>query len=169
MTRTICALLVNCSVATIALLVLAPLLWMVSASFMPGGKAQTLVEHNSGSSAEAEPWLAPPLLPDDPTIENFRLLFTRLNLGRYALNSLAIALAITGSQLLLNSMAGYAFAKLRFRGRDRLFALLLAALVVPLQVGMLPLFLLLKQMGLINTYWAVIIPSMATIYGIFLV
>lgn len=154
MKRTICTLLVNGAVAVIALSVLAPLLWMLGASLMPAGSAQTL---------------PPPLWPESPTGANFRELFTRLHLGQYAINSLIIALAITGSQLLLNSMAGYAFAKLRFRGRDRLFAFLLAALVVPLQVGMLPLFLLLKQLGLINTYWAVIIPSMATIYGIFLV
>ncbi|RIK70487.1 MAG: sugar ABC transporter permease [Planctomycetota bacterium] len=154
MKRLVPTLLVNGAVAAIAVLVLAPLVWMAGASVMPRGAAQTF---------------PPPLWPEQPTAENYRELFTRLHLGRYFLNSLAIALAVTASQLLLNSMAGYAFAKLRFRGRDRLFALLLAALVVPLQVGMLPLFLLLKQLGLINTYWAVIIPSMATIYGIFMV
>jgi multiple sugar transport system permease protein len=66
-------------------------------------------------------------------------------------------------------MAGYAFAKLQFRGRDALFRGLLSALVIPAQVAMLPLFLLLKQIGLINTYAGVIVPSMATIFGIFLV
>jgi multiple sugar transport system permease protein len=66
-------------------------------------------------------------------------------------------------------MAGYAFAKLRFAGRDRLFHALLTGLVVPAQVGMLPLFLLLKSLGLVNTYWGVIIPSMSSIFGIFLV
>ncbi|MCC6491855.1 MAG: carbohydrate ABC transporter permease [Pirellulales bacterium] len=154
MRRTVTIALVNAAVAALALAVVAPLAWMVGASLMPRGTAQTF---------------PPPLWPEHPTGENFRELFTRLHLGRYALNSLLIALAITASQLLLNSLAGYAFAKLRFGGRDRLFALLLAALVVPLQVGMLPLFLLLKHLGLINTYWAVIIPSMATIYGIFMV
>ena len=66
-------------------------------------------------------------------------------------------------------MAGYAFAKLRFRGRDALFRLLLGALVIPGQVAMLPLFLMLKQLGLINTYGGVIVPAMASIFGIFLV
>jgi multiple sugar transport system permease protein len=66
-------------------------------------------------------------------------------------------------------MAGYAFAKLRFAGRDRLFQLLLGGLVLPAQVAMIPLFLLMKQLGLINTYWAVILPSAATIFGIFLI
>ncbi len=66
-------------------------------------------------------------------------------------------------------MAGYALAKLRFRGRDRLFGVLSAGLVIPVQVAMLPLFLLFKQLGLINTYWGVIVPSLASIFGIFLI
>ena len=66
-------------------------------------------------------------------------------------------------------MAGYAFAKLRFAGRDRIFQLLLGALVIPAQVAMLPLFLLLKQLGLVNTYGGVIVPALASIFGIFLV
>jgi multiple sugar transport system permease protein len=80
-----------------------------------------------------------------------------------------IAVGTTLFSLLLNSMAGYAFAKLRFGGRDRLFNSLVAALVIPTQVGMLPLFLLLKSVGLVNTYWGVILPSMATIFGIFMI
>jgi multiple sugar transport system permease protein len=127
---------------------------MAAAAFMPRGTAQAY---------------PPPLVPHEPTLENFRELFTRLRLGRYFLNSTVIALAITAVAVLLNAMAGYAFAKLRFRGRNALLKWLLAGLIVPLQVGMLPLFLLLKQLHLINTYWAVIIPSMATIYGIFMV
>jgi multiple sugar transport system permease protein len=63
------------------------------------------------------------------------------------------------TSLLINSMAGYAFAKLRFRGRDRTFRLLTLGLVIPVQVSMLPLFLLMREMGLINTYWGVIIPG----------
>ncbi len=147
-------IITNAVVALLGLLVVAPLLWMVAAAFMPRGTAQTY---------------PPPLWPAEPTLDNFRELFSRLHLGRYLLNSLAISLSITGFGLLLNAMAGYAFAKLRFTGREQVFRTLLAALVMPLQVGMLPLFLMLKQMGLINTYWAVIIPSMATIYGIFMV
>jgi multiple sugar transport system permease protein len=154
MTRLVKSIVVNGAVALIALAVLAPLLWMAAAAFMPRGTAQTY---------------PPPLVPESPTLENFRELFTRLRLGRYFLNSVAISLLITASGVLLNSLAGYAFAKLRFRGRMALMKGLLAGLIVPLQVGMLPLFLLLKELRLINTYWAVILPSMATIYGIFMV
>ena len=135
-------------------LTLFPLLWMLSVSFMPATEAN----------------LFPPrLLPDAPTLAHYRDLFTRLDLARYLLNSTVLAAAITLISLLINSLAGYAFAKLRFAGRDRLFQLLLAALVIPAQVSMLPLFLLLKQLGLINTYWGVIIPGMASIFGIFLI
>ena len=66
-------------------------------------------------------------------------------------------------------MAGYAFAKLRFRGRDAIFKALLGALVIPGQVAMLPLFLMLKPLGLVNTYGGAIVPAMASIFGIFLV
>jgi multiple sugar transport system permease protein len=137
-----------------AVLTLLPLLWMVSASFMPAGEATAF---------------PPRLLPSALTLEHYRALFTRLNLARSAANSALLAAVITAISLLFNSMAGYAFAKFRFRGRDRLFRLLLAALVIPGQVAMLPLFLLLKEMGCVNTYWGVIIPGMASIFGIFLI
>ena len=136
-----------------AVLTLMPLWWMVAASFMPTGEANSF---------------PPRLWPSRVTGEHYVDLFTRLNLARYAVNSLIIATVTTAISVLLNSMAGYAFAKLRFRGRDRLFRLLVAALVIPAQIGMLPLFLMLKQLGLINTYWAAIIPGMASIFGIFL-
>src|SRR2546429_2948475 len=71
--------------------------------------------------------------------------------------------------LLFNSLAGYAFAKLRFRGREPILRVLLAALVIPSQVAMLPLFLLMKWLGLVNTYAAVVVPAMAGIFGVFLV
>jgi multiple sugar transport system permease protein len=71
--------------------------------------------------------------------------------------------------VVLNGMAGYAFAKLRFRGRDRLLRLMLLALVVPGQIGMLPLFLLVRSLGLVNSLAGVVIPGLASIFGIFLV
>jgi multiple sugar transport system permease protein len=90
-------------------------------------------------------------------------------MGRYLANSVLLAITATVLSLLFNVSAGYAFAKLRFSGRDRLFKLLLGALVVPGQVAMVPLFLMLKQMGLVNSYGGVIVPGMASIFGIFLV
>ena len=137
-----------------AALALIPMVWMVSASLMPSGEASSFPPH---------------FFPSKPTLEHYTDLFTRLNLGRYLLNSAFVALVVTSASLIINAMAGYAFAKLRFRGRDRLFRVLSTGLVLPVQVAMLPLFLLLKNMGLINTYWGVIIPGLASIFGIFLV
>ena len=137
-----------------SIITIFPLLWMVSASFMPTGEAMMY---------------PPRLLPSRVTFEHYRDLFTRLDLGRSFLNSSIVAIAVTSISLLVNSMAGYAFAKLRFGGRDKVFALLVGALVIPTQVGMLPLFLMLKSMGLVNTYMGVIIPGLASIFGIFLI
>ena len=131
-----------------------PLLWMLSVSFMRPGEASAL---------------PPPLLPAHATLANYRELFERAGMGRYLLNSLAISCAITLLSLAFNLMAGYAFAKLRFSGRGKLFQALLGGLVIPAQVAMLPLFLLLKYLGLVNSYAAVVVPAMATIFGIFLV
>jgi len=108
-------------------------------------------------------------LPSAFTLEHYRALFTRLNLARHLLSSTLVASATTLVSLFLNSMAGYAFAKLRFPGRDRIFGALLGALVIPAQVSMLPLFLLLKELHLVNSYVGVIIPGMASVFGIFLV
>ncbi|HEX2722874.1 MAG TPA: carbohydrate ABC transporter permease [Gemmatimonadaceae bacterium] len=137
-----------------AVMALLPMVWMVSASLMPGGEASTY---------------PPRFFPSRVTLDHYVDLFTRLNLGRYLLNSAFVALVVTLSSLAINSLAGYAFAKLRFRGRDSLFRGLSTGLVLPVQVAMLPLFLLLKNLGMINTYWGVIIPGLASIFGIFLV
>jgi len=148
------ALLVNGLLLAGAAFALFPLLWMLAASFMAPGEASTY---------------PPPLLPAHPTLANYRELFTHAGMGRYLANSILLAAAATALSLVFNVMAGYAFAKLRFRGRERLFRLMLGALVIPGQVAMVPLFLLLKQMGLVDTYGGVIVPALASIFGIFLV
>jgi multiple sugar transport system permease protein len=145
---------VNGLLIGLAFIALFPLLWMLSVSFMPQGEASTF---------------PPPLLPSAPTLANYRELFERNGLGRYLFNSTLIATAITGLSLVFNLAAGYAFAKLQFRGRDTLFKTLLGALVIPAQVAMIPLFLLMKTLGLVNSYGGVIVPAMAGIFGIFLV
>ena len=146
--------LVNGALVVIALLSLAPLAWMVSVSFMPRGEASHF---------------PPPFLPSLATLDNYRELFATTGVARNFLNSMLVAGAITLLSLLVNTMAGYAFAKLRFAGRERIFQVLLAALVVPAQVAMLPLFLMMKQLGLVNNFGGVIVPALATVFGIFLV
>ena len=147
-------ILLNIGVALIGLIVLFPLLWMLSVSFMSTGEAAVF---------------PPPLLPSRWTLEHYRDLFVNQGMGRYMWNSFALATLATMLALLFTVPAGYAFAKLTFRGRDRLFQLLIGALVIPAQIGTLPLFLMLKSMGLVNTYAGALVPWLASIFGLFLV
>ena len=145
---------VNGALLAAAALAVAPLVWMVSVSLMAAGESSTY---------------PPPLLPDAPSLDHYRALLERGGIARQFLNSLGLAVAVTIISTTLNTMAGYAFAKLHFRGRERLFSTMLAALVIPGQVAMLPLFLMLKGMGLVNTYAGAMVPGLAGIFGIFLV
>ena len=140
--------------ALVALIVLVPLAWMVSVSFMAPGEAAVF---------------PPPLFPKEPTLENYRTLFGTYGIGRYLANSILVSTLATILALLFVVPAGYAFAKLRFTGREAVFQALVAAMVVPGQIGMLPLFLELKAMGLVNSYAGALIPWLAGIFGIFLV
>ena len=147
-------LLLNAVLIAGAALTVAPLLWMLSASLMPTGQANTS---------------PPPLLPSRVTFEHYVELFSHLNLSRAFANSLLVSVLATACTLVTSSMAGYAFAKLQFPGREGLFRLLLTAMLVPAQVGMLPLFLMLKDLGLVNTYAGVLVPWLASVFGVFLV
>lgn len=148
------SILLHSVLALAALSAVGPLLWMVSASLMPTGAATQY---------------PPPLIPKAPTLEHYRLLFSQLAIGRYLANSTLVAVGSTLLSLLVNSLAGYAVAKLRFRARDGVLRMMSLALLIPVQITMLPLFLLLKQFGLVNSYWGAIIPAIATIFGILLI
>jgi multiple sugar transport system permease protein len=152
--RTFQAFLLHLLMVGVSALTLMPFLWMLSASLMPAGGASTF---------------PPRFFPADITLEQYRLLFARLNLGRFFLNSLILALSVTAVSLLVNSMAGFAFAKYHFRAKRHLFAILILTMIIPGQVTMLPVFLLLKKMGLLNTYFGIILPGMTSIFGIFLI
>ncbi len=157
------AVLANTIVALLTALTIAPLLYMVIVSFMLRGESSNLPT---------------PLWPSHWSLENYHeLLVRRLIDGAWfdyrivpaLFNSVAIAGISTLLGLLLTVPAGYAFAKLRFRGRERLLKILIASLVVPGQVAMLPLFLIFKQLGLVNSYAGVILPSLAGIFAILFV
>ena len=152
--RRLAAPLVNGALLAISILTVLPLVWMLSVSLMSPGEASTF---------------PPPLWPSRATLANYRELFAQAGLGRYLFNSVVLTAGVTLSSLLFNVAAGYAFAKLRFAGRDRIFKLLLGALVIPSQVAMVPLFLLLRNLGLVNTYGGIIVPALASIFGIFVV
>jgi multiple sugar transport system permease protein len=154
MKRPVSFFIVNGLLILAAALAVFPLLWMVAVSLMPTGAASTL---------------PPPLWPKEPTLVHYRALLAEGGIGRAFFNSLGLAIAATLLSTTFNTLAGYAFAKLHFAGRDKIFALLIAALVIPGQVAMLPLFLMLKGMGLVNTWAGVLVPCLAGIFGIFLV
>jgi len=145
---------VNIGLSFLAVFAIGPLLWMLSVSFMSPGEASSF---------------PPPLFPENPTLDNYIKLFEYSSMGRNFLNSLFVASAATLLSLTFNVSAGYAFAKLEFKGRQLLFRWLLSALVIPAQVSMIPLFLMLKGMGLVNSWIGVLIPFVASIFGVFLV
>ncbi|MGN7158349.1 carbohydrate ABC transporter permease [Sphingomonas sp. SAFR-052] len=157
------ALVANAAVVALVALTVAPLVYMVIVSFMPRGESGTLPI---------------PLWPSRWSLENYHELLVRRQIDGawfdYRIlpalkNSIGIAMLATLFGLLLTVPAGYAFAKLRFRGRERLLKLLIAALVVPGQVAMLPLFLIFRHLGLVNSYAGVILPGLAGIFGVLFV
>ncbi len=137
----------------LALVVLFPVLWIVLSSF----KAQ--------SELFRQPMT---LLPRAFTLQNYLQALSQGDFTRYFLNSLFVAITSTVLAVLFNVMAGYALAKYIFPGRDLIFGLMLSTLMIPLQVIMIPIFLQLKSLGLLNSLWGIIIPPAATPTGIFL-
>ncbi|MBA7533336.1 L-arabinose transport system permease protein AraQ [subsurface metagenome] len=132
---------------------LAPFIWMISTSF---------------KSSESVFTFPPQWIPKHPTIEQYQTLFREVNFLQFFKNSVIVAFGITLFSLFLNSLGGFAFAKHKFPGREKIFALLLATMMVPGQITMIPVFLMLKTVGLINSYWGLIIPAGASAFGIFL-
>jgi len=110
----------------------------------------------------------PQLIPSPIELGNYAEIASAFPLWRFLLNSLGVAAVATTLQIATSAMAGYAFARLRFRGRDALFLLYIATLMVPLQVTILPLFVEMKYLGLVDSYGALVLPSIASAFGTFL-
>jgi alpha-1,4-digalacturonate transport system permease protein len=137
----------------VALVFMLPLLWIVLSSLKP----------------QAELFTFPlSFLPDEPTLENYAKALSQRRFVTYFGNSTFVAVTATVLTVIINTMAGYALSKYIFPGRDMIFFVMIATLMIPLQVIMVPIFLLLKNVGLLNTLWGVIIPPAATPTGIFL-
>ena len=108
------------------------------------------------------------LFPTVPQWGNYPEVATLLNYGRETLNSLIMSLGVTLGQIILSALAGYAFARLPFFGRDALFVVILATLIIPFEILFVPLYLMLAGWGgWLNTFWALIIPSLASPFAIF--
>jgi len=134
-------------------LVLTPFVWMLLGSVKTDGE----LRRNP-----------PTWWPQEATWDNFRELFTRLDFAQFFTNSLVVALAVTLGNLVFCSMLGYAFAKIDFVGRTWLFRIVLATLMIPGMVTLVPLFVLVSQLGMVNTYWGLILPFLAGPFGVFL-
>ena len=146
-------LLLYLGLITISLSMLIPFLWMLSTSLMN----------------EFEVYQFPPkFIPSVWKWENFTEAMTLQPFGRFFLNSMIVATASVIGQITFCSMAAYAFARLQFRGRDRMFALYLGTMMIPAIVTIIPAFLIITTFGWMNTYWGLFTPTVSSVWGIFL-
>jgi multiple sugar transport system permease protein len=134
-------------------LLVGPFLWMVASSV----KTSAELHH-----------VPPTWIPQTFTLDNYSTIFTKLNFPQYFINSVIVATLVVGSNLLFCSMIGYALAKLRFRGKSAIFLLVLATIMVPQTVYLVPLFVLMSNLGLVNSYAGLILPFAAQAFGVFL-
>ncbi len=146
-------ILQHLSLILAGVLMVMPLIWMIFASLKEGAEV-----------FRYPPWR----LWTSWNLENYREIWVEFPLARFYLNSIVVAITVTASQLLAGSLAGYVFARLRFPGRDLLFYLYLGSLMVPHQVTLIPSLLVLKWLGLVDTYWALALPFLAGPFAAFL-
>ncbi|MFD1933696.1 carbohydrate ABC transporter permease [Nonomuraea mangrovi] len=146
-------LLVWLLVAAGALVSVVPFYWMAVAS-----------THDTSELFRSPP----PFLPGDDLLANLRGLEEAVGFSRVIVNSLATALVYTAGSALVSAMAGYGLAKFRFRGRGVLLAAVLATMMIPFQVLLVPLFQMMASIGWVDTYQAIVIPFLANSFGIFL-
>ncbi len=136
-----------------AVAMLLPFAWMVSTSLKTSGA--TFV-------------MPPELIPGEPTVENYSNVFGAVPMGRFLVNSILVSVTSTAIMVLNCAMAGYAFARIKFPGREVVFYAYLATLMIPQQVTLVPLFVLMTWLDWGNTYQALILPSSFGAFGTFL-
>ncbi len=134
-------------------LLVGPFLWMLLGSFRPDRELKQV---------------PPAWLPQDPTLDNYRTLFTELDFVTYFVNSTVVAASVTLGNIVFCSMLGYALAKLDFPGKRVIFVLVLGTLMIPGVVTLVPLFVLVSNLGMVNTYPGLIFPFLAGPFGVFL-
>ena len=133
--------------------VLAPIMWTISTSLRDGVDSFTV---------------PPKWLPTDLAVENYEQVFEKVPFARQILNSGIITWGTVLGQLITASLAGYAFARLEFRGRELLFWIVLATMMIPIQATVIPVFILIRNLGLYDTVWSLILPATPTAFGAFL-
>ncbi len=137
--------------ALLGLVTIFPLLWMVSTAFKQETEAYSIN-----------------LIPANPTVDNFVEVFTEVPFLRYMLNSAFVSGIVTVIALWFHSMAAYALARLRFPGREAIFSAIFSTLLVSLPVILVPLFILVRELGMLNSYAGLIVPAIFNAFGIFL-
>lgn len=142
----------------LAFIFLAPFIWMIVSSFKP----QAAIFESTMPLQWAAFWVG------DPTLEHYSRVFNTVPFARYLLNTLMIAVAVTAGHLLIASLAAFAFARLQFPGRDALFVVVLSTMIIPGEVTFMPLFMVIKNLGWIDNYAALIVPPLFGAFGIFL-
>lgn len=140
-------------IVLLILVLLFPVVWMVSTSF----KSPTDL-FTSGLG----------LFPTRPVLSNYVTAWSKYPLPQWFANSLVTALGITAGQLITSALAAYGFTRFAFPGRHVCFLLVLGAMIVPFQVTMIPNYILVANLGVLNTWWAVILPNLQSAFGIFL-
>lgn len=138
----------------LAVLTVGPFLWLLVTALKGGGE-----------NIFAYP---PSLWPAQPTLDNFRQVWEAVPFGRYFFNSVLVAIVSVGLNLILASLAAFPLARMRFRGREPFFVVILATMMIPLPVIMIPLFILSQRLGLLNSYSGLILPTAVSAFGIFL-
>lgn len=136
-----------------ALIAIVPFLYVISTSFK---ETRTLFSY------------PPKWIPDDPTAVNYRKLIEEHPFERWLFNSFFVATVVTVIKVVIDSMAGYAFAKMRFAGRDALFLLVLMTLMIPFSATLIPLYIIVRELHMTNSYWGLILPPLASPIGIFM-
>ena len=135
----------------LALMAVGPLLFMFATAFKPGTEV-----------------FAPSLVAEEPTFGNFAYVLTEVPFWRYLLNTVFVASVVTGVSILLHTMAGYALARLRFPGRESVFLGMFSTFLISTPVIIVPLFILARGLGLLNSYAGLIVPALFNAFGIFL-
>ena len=146
-------IIVSIFLAVLALIVLVPVLWIILGTFKP---EKEIISY------------PPTFFPHLLTFENFSIVSKRIKIWRYALNSVIYAGGTTLIAMFVNSLAGYVYARFKFKGKTICFLLTLATMMIPFQVIMVPLFLIVFKLGMYDTYWGLIIPRIAVATSIFM-
>lgn len=158
----------------LAVIALIPLYWVFTTAiqqpgevaimppkFIPSVISRYLPLRFSGRAEEAQALV-------DGALESFRLLFRSTRITRWFANSAVISLTATLGNLLLDSMAAFSFAKKEFPGRDILFWIMISTMMIPGQVLLVPLFMVVRELGINNTPWAILLPQLSMVFGVFL-